>query len=67
MDKHPDSEIITRLGGTAAVARMCRVRAPSVSEWKRSGIPDARRQFLELLHPDVFGLADPTASVTEAA
>lgn len=62
MKKHPDSEIIARLGGTAAVARLCRVRSPSVSEWRRNGIPDARRQFLELLRPDVFG---PTSVDTE--
>lgn len=49
-----DSEIIEALGGTAAVARLCRVKSPSVSDWKKNGIPDARRQFLELLRPDVF-------------
>lgn len=49
-----DSEIIDALGGTFAVARLCRVKPPSVSGWKRDGIPDARRQFLELLRPDVF-------------
>lgn len=52
--RHPDADIIVALGDTAAVARLCRVKPPSVSEWKRSGIPDARRQFLELLRPDVF-------------
>jgi hypothetical protein len=57
MDKHPDSEIIQRLGGTVAVARICRVKPPSVSEWKADGIPPARRQFLELLRPDVFAAA----------
>ena len=46
--------IIDALGGTAEVARLCRVKSPSVSEWRHSGIPDARRQFLELLRPDVF-------------
>ena len=54
MDKHTDSEIIDRLGGTAAVARMCKVRMPSVSEWRLTGIPAARRQYLELLRPDAF-------------
>jgi len=64
MDKPTDSEIIDRLGGTAAVARMCRVRSPSVSEWRHTGIPPARRQFLELLRPDVF---DPAPAKSEAA
>ena len=54
---HPDASVINALGGTAAVARLCRVKQPSVSGWKQSGIPAARRQFLELLRPDVFGPA----------
>lgn len=57
MDKPTDSEVIDRLGGTAAVARLCKVRQPSVTAWRTNGIPDARRQFLELLRPDVFGPA----------
>lgn len=56
-----DSEIINKLGGTSAVAEICKIKPPSVSEWRRNGIPDARRQFLELLRPDVFrGVATPT-------
>jgi len=49
-----DSQIIDRLGGTTAVARICRVQPPSVSEWRVNGIPSARRQYLELLRPDAF-------------
>jgi hypothetical protein len=49
-----DSKIIDILGGTTAVAGLCKVKPPSVSEWRRCGIPDARRQFLELLRPDAF-------------
>lgn len=49
-----DAEAIDKLGGTCAVARLCRVKSPSVSEWKRNGIPDARRQLLEHLFPKVF-------------
>jgi hypothetical protein len=61
------SEIIDKLGGTAAVARLCKVRSPSVSEWRSRGIPTARRQFLELLRPDVFAACskkpiNPTAN-----
>jgi hypothetical protein len=55
MDKPTDSEIIDRLGGTSEVARICQIKPPSVSEWRATGIPSARRQYLELLRPDVFG------------
>jgi len=54
MDKPSDSEIIDRLGGTTEVARICQIKPPSVSEWRSSGIPPARRQFLALLNPAAF-------------
>jgi hypothetical protein len=54
MDNLTASEIIDRLGGTTEVARLCRIKPPSVSEWRASGIPPARRQFLELLRPEAF-------------
>lgn len=54
MDKPTDSEIIDRLGGTTEVARICQIKPPSVSEWRSTGIPPARRQFLALLRPDAF-------------
>ncbi|WP_369913916.1 Rha family transcriptional regulator [Xanthomonas sp. NCPPB 3005] len=53
------NQIIDALGGTFAVARLCKVKPPSVSEWRRSGIPDARLQFLQLARPDVFETATP--------
>jgi hypothetical protein len=56
MDKPTDSEIIDRLGGTTEVARICQIKPPSVSEWRATGIPPARRQYLELLRPDAFGI-----------
>lgn len=46
--------IIDRLGGTSEVARMCKVKPPSVSEWRRDGIPEPRLMYLMLLRPDVF-------------
>lgn len=52
--KHPDSDIIDALGGTAAVARLCKVKDPSVSDWRKTGIPSARRMFLETIRPDAF-------------
>lgn len=56
-----DSDIIDKLGGTAEVARICQVKPPSVSGWRRNGIPSARRQFLSLLRPEVFA-AGPAAN-----
>lgn len=49
-----DSEIIDRLGGTTAVARMFEIEPPSVSEWRTEGIPKARLMYLKLAHPEVF-------------
>lgn len=46
--------VIHALGGTAATARLCEVKYPSVSDWKLYGIPKARKQFLKLLRPDLF-------------
>ncbi len=34
------SEIIDRLGGPTAVARLLNVKPPSVHAWKTGGIPD---------------------------
>jgi hypothetical protein len=48
------SEIIDALGGTLEVARMCEVRPPSVSEWRKTGIPKARLMFLRLARPELF-------------
>lgn len=52
--KHTHSEIIDALGGTVEVARLCRVKPPSVSDWRKHGIPEARLMFLHLARPDVF-------------
>lgn len=52
--KHPDSEIIDALGGTAAVARLCKVKPPSVSDWRKEGIPSARRMYLQAVRPEAF-------------
>lgn len=52
--QHPDSELITMLGGTAAVARLVNVKSPSISGWRVNGIPSARRQYLAVIRPDVF-------------
>lgn len=48
------SEIIDALGGTFEVARICRIKPPSVSGWKVNGIPAARLDFLRLKFPRKF-------------
>lgn len=52
-DGHPDAQLIDRLGGPVALATLCDVSSQAVSQWKRYGIPKARRQFLRLARPDV--------------
>lgn len=57
----PD-EIIDALGGTSEVARLCEIQPPSVSGWRKLGIPKAQMNFLRLARPAVFaqlGLAEP--------
>lgn len=49
-----DSDIIDALGGPSEVARLFDIKQPSVSQWRRDGIPKARRQFLQLYRPDLF-------------
>lgn len=48
------SAIIEALGGTFRVAELCEVRPPSVSDWKKHGIPRARMMFLRIARPEVF-------------
>ena len=51
----PDpNTVIDRLGGTSETARLCEVKPPSVSEWRKTGIPKARLKFLKLARPEVF-------------
>lgn len=42
------AQVIDRLGGTAEVSRLCGVKPPSVSDWKKDGIPKARMMFLRV-------------------
>ena len=56
------SAIIDALGGTSEVARLCNVKAPSVSEWRVRGIPPAREMYLRAVRPEVF----EAASVNQA-
>lgn len=55
--KHPDSKIIDDLGGTAKVARLCDIKPPSVSDWRKSGIPKPWLMYLKKIRPAVFKAA----------
>lgn len=48
------SEIIDRLGGTSAVARLFNIKPPSVSDWRLNGIPQTAIKFLWLAYPEVM-------------
>jgi hypothetical protein len=48
-----DSDLIDVLGGTSKVAILCDTTPQAVSQWRKEGIPDARRLILSLSHPDI--------------
>ena len=48
------SQVIDRLGGTSATAKLCEISIPAVCRWRHSGIPPARLMFLKVVRPDVF-------------
>lgn len=48
------TQIIDALGGTFKVAKLCQVKPPSVSEWRKEGIPPARLMYLKVIRPDIF-------------
>jgi len=54
MNVQDSNTVIDRLGGTSAVARLCKVQPASVSGWRKQGIPEAREMFLRLARPDAF-------------
>lgn len=55
------NEIIDALGGTFRVAELCEVKPPSVSDWRKHGIPRARLMFLRIAKPEVFADLDAKA------
>lgn len=52
-----DSQRIDLLGGPVAVGKLCEVTSQAVTQWRRDGIPRARRMYLALLRPDLFDSA----------
>lgn len=61
------NEIIDALGGTFRVAKLCEVRPPSVSDWRKYGIPRARMMFLRIARPEVFKKLDAQGAKKTAA
>jgi len=53
---NPD-HIIDALGGTKAVATIFRIKPPSVSGWRKNGIPEARLDYLRVVYPHLFDSA----------
>lgn len=53
MDREAN-KIIDKLGGTNATARICEITPPSVSDWRKTGIPKPWKKYLQLLRPDLF-------------
>ena len=44
------TQIIDALGGTFEVAKLCQVKPPSVSEWRKEGIPPASNGQVKIVH-----------------
>ena len=53
-EKKIDAEVIKSLGGTAKVAQIFDIKMPSVSSWKKNGIPKARLMYLKVKYPKIF-------------
>ncbi|RNE89855.1 hypothetical protein EBL84_09205 [Marichromatium sp. AB31] len=59
--------VIDGIGGTTATAKLCKIRPPSVSGWRKNGIPEYRLDFLRLARPEVFRNLDDPAQTPRAA
>lgn len=47
-------ELIRKLGGNSKIALMLGIKPPSISYWRRKGIPELRLRQLKDLAPEVF-------------
>lgn len=54
MNLEAHKKIIKDLGGTFKVAKICGVKPPAVSYWKKVGIPDLRLIQLKMLKSQYF-------------
>lgn len=60
------TQVVDALGGTAAVARLCEISMPSVSDWKKEGIPRARMMFLRVAREKELAGIDLDAALSNA-
>ena len=61
------TQAIKAIGGTAVVARLCQVTMPSVSDWKKEGIPRARMLFLRAVRSKELAGIDLDAAISTAS
>ncbi len=61
------TKIIDALGGTAEVSRLFDVRMPSVSKWKKKGIPKGRVRHLKAAHAKALAHIDLDAATAQAS
>ncbi len=61
------AKVIDALGGTAEVARLFEISMPSVSDWKRDGIPPARVMFLRVAKRKQLAGIDLQAATADRA
>lgn len=59
--------IIDALGGTKAVAVLFRIKPPSVSGWRKKGIPGARMDYIRLAYPNLFDASNALQGTDRAA
>jgi hypothetical protein len=52
-------QAISALGGVQAVAKICGISSPAVSQWKAAGIPRPWKMFLLAAFPLELGLSAP--------
>lgn len=60
----PATQVIEALGGTAAAARIFNLSMPSVSDWKKDGIPEARVMFLRVAYRKALSGIDLKAATS---
>lgn len=51
-------KIIETLGGPVRVSKLCGISQPSVTLWKKRGIPKSQLNFLRLLSPEVDAIVN---------
>lgn len=47
-------KIIDAMGGTASVSKLCDLKMPTVSSWRKYGIPKGWYMYFTLLRPELF-------------